>query len=200
MPLPALLFALAAVDMVVVFLVAPSVSGPAFLLAFPVLGPLAIGLLALRQRPGQAAPPAALPEAPAHKALPEAMPPSAAGLRLLSALQEEARLVDFVTEEISGYSDQQVGAAARGIHASLRKALGARMALEPVLPGEEGDRVEVPAGFDPAAIRIVGTPSGKPPYRGVLRHAGWRARDARLPVPVAGTDASVLAPAEVEVS
>ena len=197
MQLPMLLFALAAVDAVVVFLVAPAASGSAFLLAVPVLGPLVLGLRARRRRPATAA----LPAAAEPKALPETpASSSAAGLRLLSALQEEARLVDFVAEEISGYSDQQVGAAARGIHASLRKAFDARMALEPVLQGEEGDQVEVPAGFDPAAIRILGTPTGQPPYRGVLRHAGWRAKRARLPMPVAGTDATVLAPAEVEVS
>jgi len=200
MPLPALLFALAAVDMVVALLVAPSLAGRMYLLAFPCLGPLALGFLAMRQRPAEATPPAGLPAAKEPKALLPETPPSAAGLRLLSALQEEARLVDFVTEEISGYSDQQVGAAARGIHAALRKALNARMALEPVLAGEEGDRVEVPAGFDPAAIRILGTPSGRPPYAGVLRHAGWRAKDAHLPMPVPGTDSAVLAPAEVEVS
>ena len=197
MSLAPLLFALAAVDAAVAFLVAPSASGGALaLLSVPVVGPLALGVLALRQKPQAAA----LPAAPERPALAEAPPPAAGGLRLLAALQEEARLVDFVKEDISGYSDQQVGAAVRGIHSSLGKALRERMALEPVLAGEEGDAVEVPAGFDPAAIRLVGTPSGKPPYKGVLRHAGWRAKDARLPAPVPGTDASVLSPAEVEVS
>jgi hypothetical protein len=121
------------------------------------------------------------------------------GLRLLAALQEEARLLDFVHEDIAGYSDEQVGSAVRGIHASLRKALAERLDLEPILAGEDGDTVEVPAGFDPGRIRITGRPSGEPPFRGVLRHGGWRARAARLPQPSSGSDPAVLMPAEVEV-
>ena len=125
--------------------------------------------------------------------------PSAPGLRLLAALQEEARLIDFVREDLDDYPDEQVGAAVRGIHASLRKALDERLSLGPVLEGEDGEIVEVPAGFDPATIRLTGNPSGEPPFRGVLRHGGWIAGEARLPIPSPGSDAAILAPAEVEV-
>ena len=67
------------------------------------------------------------------------------------------------------------------------------------LPGEDGDRIEVPADFEPALIRVTGKLGGGPPYDGVLRHGGWRARDVRLPAPSPGSDPTILLPAEVEV-
>jgi uncharacterized protein DUF2760 len=134
-----------------------------------------------------AAPPAAPPD-----------PVENAALRLLATLQEEGRLVDFFTEDIAPYSDEQVGAATRGIHASCQKALKSAVAMEPIVPGDEGATVTVPAGFDPAAIRLVGNVTGAPPFTGVLRHAGWRATAVDLP-PRGGQDPKVIAPAEVEI-
>jgi hypothetical protein len=45
---------------------------------------------------------------------------------------------------------------------------------------------------------LTGRVEGEPPYRGVLRHRGWRATRLDLPVAVGAHNASVLAPAEVE--
>jgi hypothetical protein len=42
-------------------------------------------------------------------------PPDSA-LVLLGLLQKEGRLVDFLQEEITAYSDQEIGAAARVVH------------------------------------------------------------------------------------
>src|SRR5258708_33455175 len=42
--------------------------------------------------------------------------PSGAPLRLLSVLQREGRLVDFLLEDIQAYPDAQVGSAVRYIH------------------------------------------------------------------------------------
>ena len=47
--------------------------------------------------------------------------------------------------------------------------------LEPVIAGEEGRPTVVEPGFEPAAVKLVGTVAGEPPFRGVLRHRGWRA-------------------------
>ncbi len=120
-------------------------------------------------------------------------------LKLLAVLQEEARLIDFVQENIEGYDDAEVGAAARAVHAGLRKALAARVRLVPLHEGEEGVAVEIPPGFDPERLRVSGHPRGNPPWHGVLVHPGWQALEIRLPVPTEGADASLLAPAEVEV-
>jgi hypothetical protein len=145
---------------------------------------------------------ATVPTAPApvgnRAAEPPAEPAEHTALRLLATLQEEGRLVDFFTEDLNAYSDEQIGAATRGIHASCRKALHAAVTVEPVMPGEEGATVTIPAGFDPAAIRLVGAVSGTPPFTGVLRHAGWRATAVNLPKR-SGHDPQVIAPAEVEI-
>jgi hypothetical protein len=53
-------------------------------------------------------------------------------------------------------------------------------------------------GFDAAAIRLAGNVVGKAPFHGSLSHRGWRAAAVRLPKLAEGHDASVLAPAEVE--
>jgi hypothetical protein len=145
---------------------------------------------------------ATVPTAPAPAAVTAPVqpsePPEHAALRLLAALQEEGRLVDFFSEDIAPYSDEQIGAATRGIHESCRKALRSAVTVEPVMPGEEGATVTVPPGFDPAAIRLVGEVTGTPPFTGVLRHAGWRATAIHLP-PRTGLDPKVIAPAEVEI-
>lgn len=142
--------------------------------------------------------PAPAPVAAARADAPPAEPAEHAALRLLATLQEEGRLVDFFAEDINGYSDEQIGAATRGIHANCRKALHAAVVVEPVMAGEEGATVTVPAGFDPAAIRLVGAVSGTPPFTGVLKHAGWRATSVNLPKR-GGQDPQVIAPAEVEI-
>lgn len=107
-------------------------------------------------------------------------------LDVLAALQREGRLIDFCEEDLAGFSDAQVGAAARTVHDGCRKALRSLVTLAPVRGETEGAPVEVPPGFDPRALRLVGNVVGNPPFRGVLRHHGWRAGE------------TVIAPAEVE--
>jgi hypothetical protein len=171
----------------------PCATCVAWLVGAPIaLAMLIVGVLARRSpTPGVHAAPAPAP-APRE-------PDEAPALRLLGMLQEEGRFVDFLEEDLAAYPDEQIGAAARGIHEGCRKALHERLVLEPVLRANEGDAVTVEPGFDPAAIRLTGNVSGAPPFRGVLRHAGWRVRQATLPVG-RGQDPNVIAPAEVEIT
>jgi hypothetical protein len=148
---------------------------------------------------------AALPEpAPAPKdakplPAPKSEPPPAdPALQLLSLLQREGRLVDFLEQDVAGFKDEEIGAAARVVHEGCRKALRAHAALEPVRKEEEGAKVEIEEGFSPAEVKLSGDVKGRGPYKGVLRHRGWRAKELRLPVPAAGYDPHVLAPAEIE--
>jgi hypothetical protein len=113
-------------------------------------------------------------------------------------LQREGRLVDFLEEDLSGFPDASIGAAARTVHAGCKRALEEYFRLEPVLKDAEGAQVTVPRGFDAAAIRLTGNVVGEPPFKGSLRHHGWRAREVKLPPPRDGVDAALLAPAEVE--
>jgi hypothetical protein len=118
---------------------------------------------------------------------------------LLAVLQREGRLIDFLREKIEPYSDEQVGAAVRSIHESCRKALDEHLSLEPVRSEEEGEKVEIENGFDPSAIRLTGKVSGKPPFRGTLRHRGWRTSRIELPADPLGQDPTIVFPAEIEV-
>jgi hypothetical protein len=119
-------------------------------------------------------------------------------LRLLTLLQREGRLLDFLLEDIQGAPDEQVGAGVRELHRKAQAVVKEHLVLEPVLPKTEGETVEVPPSFDPSAIRLTGNVTGQPPFRGVLQHHGWRVKNYTLPTPPEGQDQFVLAPAEVE--
>lgn len=121
-------------------------------------------------------------------------------LRVLAILQRDGRLVDFLQEDIDAYSNEQIGAAVRDIHRGCRKALRDYLTVEPVMGAAEDAEVTVPADFDPAEIRLTGNVRGTPPFRGVLKHHGWRVRSVQLPaLPGTRQDSAVLAPAEVEI-
>ena len=143
----------------------------------------------------EALPPAPEPEKP--KKLPEALPVTSA-LQLLGLLQREGRFVDFVQEDLAKRSDAEIGAVARVVHEGCRKALRAHATIAPVRSEAEGSSLVLAAGFSPEEVKLVGNVQGSAPYKGVLRHRGWRAEHLELPVPVDGHDARVLAPAEVE--
>jgi len=119
-------------------------------------------------------------------------------LAMLALLQREGRLVDFLKDSVDGASDADIGAAAREVHRGCRKVIDQYMSFEPVMPGEQDAKVAVPKGFDPAEVRLIGEAKGEPPYRGTLRHHGWRVVDAKLPALAEGVDRTVVAPAEVE--
>ncbi len=125
--------------------------------------------------------------------------PDGVALRLLATLQEEARLLDFIAEDVASYSDDQVGAAARGVHAGLVRALQERVSFAPLRGEQEGDAVTLEEGYSPASVRLVGSPSGEPPWKGSLVHPGWVATRVALPQPTRGGDSRILAPAEIEV-
>jgi hypothetical protein len=113
-------------------------------------------------------------------------------------LQREGRLLDFLLENIQAYPDEQIGAAVRDIHRQAQAALKEHLVLEPVLSQSEGAAVEVPAGFDPSAVRLTGNVTGQPPFKGTLQHHGWRVKEIKLAAPPEGQDEFVLMPAEVE--
>lgn len=159
-------------------------------LAFRVLGDAALAAQLVAPAP---AAPAPKPAAPAPAPAPE---PTALGL--LALLQREGRLVDFLEEDVSGFSDADIGAAARVVHTGSRKVLRQYLKLEPALAGTEGDPVSVPAGFSAERIRLTGNVTGQPPFRGTLKHRGWYAAAVTLPAVSPALDARVIAPAEVE--
>lgn len=128
-----------------------------------------------------------------------AVEPADRAIQILALLQRDGRLIDFFTEDIAPYQDAQIGAAVRDVHENCRRALENYLRLEPIIAEGEGRPVTIEPGFDPAEIKLIGNVTGRPPLRGVLRHGGWRVKEAHLPPLPAGNGRSVIAPAEVEV-
>ena len=127
-------------------------------------------------------------------------PAQSEAITLLATLQREARLIDFFKEDISEYSDEQVGAAVREIHRESRSVLERFFDIRPILTDAEGASVEVPAGFDAARYRMTGKLTGNAPFRGTLRHHGWEAAKCELPEFIGSPSAAkTITPAEVEI-
>ena len=172
---------------------------------FSILGDGDFAASVLRLRSGAAPTPAPAPAAapvaapapaPAPVVIKEATPEAA--LQLLGLLQRDARFIDFVEEDIAKYSDADIGAAARLVHDGCRATLREHFTIQPVRDEAEGSRVTINEGFDATAIRLTGNVVGKAPFSGSISHRGWRAADVRLPKLTQSHDATVLAPAEVE--
>jgi hypothetical protein len=151
----------------------------------------------LQPEPEQVSAPAEVPPQPVpSRPLREAAPDAA--LQLLALLQRDARLIDFTQENLTNYSDADIGAAARLVHEGCSKVLREHFTIVPVREEAEGTGITLDEGFDAAAIRLTGNVVGKPPFRGSISHRGWRASDVRLPRLTENHDVAVLAPAEVE--
>ena len=135
---------------------------------------------------------------PAPKPSPQARPSDGA-LQILGLLQRDSRLIDFLMEDVSAYSDEQVGAAVRTLHDQCRDSLNRYLRLAPVIDAVEGSFTKLDTN-DPATVKLLGNVpvSGKAPG-GILRHKGWRAEKIDLPATAAGQSVAVIAPAEVEI-
>jgi len=119
---------------------------------------------------------------------------------LLGILQRDARLVDFLMEDISAYDDEQVGAAVRSVHDQCRDSLLRYVSLTPVIDAVEGAYTSVaalPATERVWLVKFIGNVPAQPPDGGTLRHKGWRVEKTALPAPRRGS--RVIAPAEIEV-
>ena len=150
-----------------------------------------------RAAEAKAAPPKAAAAPPPPPPEPE-RPAGEDALVLLATLQREARLVDFLKEDLSGYDDTQVGAAVRDVHRDAGKVLDRLFALKPAVDAEEGARLD-PAAQPAGRVTTTGAATAGP---GVLVHAGWAATRVNLPARTGPADdeaVRLIAPAEVEV-
>jgi hypothetical protein len=119
-------------------------------------------------------------------------------LQMLGILQRDSRLVDFLMEDISGYADDQIGAAVRELHDQCRDSIARYVSLTPVIDGVEGTYAKAP-GSDANLVKFVGNVPAQPPAGGTLRHKGWRASRVDLPAIATKQDATIIAPAEIEI-
>ncbi|QFY45049.1 DUF2760 domain-containing protein [Candidatus Methylospira mobilis] len=150
-----------------------------------------------------AAPVSETPSASNGSSIPEKpvqAPEIAAGsaLQLLALLQQEARFVDFLQENVAVYSDQEIGAAARVVHDGCVKIVRKHFDIRPVYEQSEGSSITLPPGFDASSTRLIGNVVGHAPFTGTLVHRGYRATRCELPHLTAGHDPHIIAAAEVE--
>ncbi len=138
------------------------------------------------------------PAAPPKPVAPE-VKTSDGALQMLAILQRDARLIDFLMEDISGYADDQVGAAVRSLHEQSRAALGRYVTLKPVIDGVEHTVTKVDSR-DPNSVKLLGNvPADGKVTQGILRHKGWKVERVELPKIAGSQSVQVLAPAEVEI-
>ncbi len=145
--------------------------------------------------------PAPPPELPAVLSMP---PPakqeraSDGALQLLALLQREGRFVDFVEQDVAAFPDADIGAAARVVHEGCRRALHAHARVVSVRSEAEGASLTLSEASP--EVKLVGNVAGAAPFRGVLRHRGWRVQSLSLPKRIGAQDPEVIAPAELELA
>lgn len=167
---------------------------------------LLVSLLASPGRKADSAPPADVDTTPATavpapaSVAPAANQAEAEVVSFLALFQEKGRLIDFLMEDISGFTDAQVGAAARVVHSGCAAVLKESFAVRPVRDEREGDRISVPAGYAADEYRLIGRIAGEAPFSGILVHRGWKTEQVKLPRLVRrdGDRLPTIAPAEVE--
>jgi len=121
-----------------------------------------------------------------------------AALQLLSLLQKEARFIDFIQENMTAFSDADIGAAARIVHGGCSKVIKEHFTLSPVSLDQEGSRVTLNKGFDASRFRLTGKIVGEAPFNGILVHKGWQVTELNLPKLTEGHNPNIIAAAEVE--
>ena len=121
-------------------------------------------------------------------------------VNFLAILQERGRFVDFLMDDITPYSDAQVGAAGRVLHEGCKAVLLEHFGIRPMREEGEGSKITIPTGYAPDDYRLVGKITGEAPFTGTLVHHGWRVEWVRLPrlLRASADRLPAIAPAEVE--
>jgi hypothetical protein len=149
-----------------------------------------------------------LPEVPkpavaeAVKPVPASVPQNqsqAEVVTLLGIFQEKGRFIDFLMEDITPYSDADVGGVARAVHQGCKEALNEHFHIEPISTEGEGATITVPAGYSADEFRLVGNLSGDAPFTGKVVHKGWKTTSVKLPRVLKTDRLPAIAPAQVEV-
>ncbi len=157
-----------------------------------------LGLLRRKPTP-EAAPPVQAPKAEPAVAQPSAESIAQAQVvQLLARLQEKGRLVDFAMDDITPYSNEEIGAGARVVHQGCSEVLKEIFDIHAVHLGDEGETLSLAADFDARAYRLVGKVPEQPPFTGTVLHRGWKTNKVTLPR-LTDTAREIIAPAEVEI-
>lgn len=125
-------------------------------------------------------------------------------VQMLRVLQQESGLVDFLTEDLSAYSDSQLAHGVRTMQPSARDALLRTVRLAPVVDKPEGETHDFPRHpmecLTSGSLTLEGRPHDfETIHGGILRHRGWRAAEVHLLTPPLALDPTVIHPATYEV-
>jgi len=122
-----------------------------------------------------------------------------AAITLLAALQRDARLIDFIQEPLAGFSDAQIGAAARNVHDDCAKVLQRFFDLQPIVNQPEESFIEI-TPENASLFQLTGNLNQPLPSQGKLVHSGWKATKTDLPKWSGQSEtALIVAPSEVEI-
>ena len=183
-----------------VFALVPAAAPYADLLPKVIAGVAALLLIAVFVDRSKAASTAAPVKVAPVAAAPLANQADSEVVNFVAILQERGRFVDFLMDDIKGYSDAQVGAAGRVLHEGCKAVLLEHFGIRPMREEGEGSKVTVPTGYAPDDYRLVGKISGEAPFTGTLIHHGWRVEWVKLPrlLRASADRLPAIAPAEVD--
>lgn len=183
-----------------VFALVPAAAPYADLLPKVIAGVAALLLIAVFVDRSKAASTAAPVKVAPVAAAPLANQADSEVVNFVAILQDRGRFVDFLMDDIKGYSDAQVGAAGRVLHEGCKAVLLEHFGIRPMREEGEGSKVTVPTGYAPDDYRLVGKISGEAPFTGTLIHHGWRVEWVKLPrlLRASADRLPAIAPAEVE--
>jgi hypothetical protein len=77
-------------------------------------------------------------------------------------------------DDITAYSDAQVGGAGRVLHEGCKAVLIEHFGIRPMREEGEGSKITIPTGYAPDDYRLVGKIAGEAPFTGTLVHHGGR--------------------------
>jgi hypothetical protein len=180
----------------------PAAAGFSQILAIAaLLAAIALLVTAFTAKAPQSTPKPAVAEAvkPAPAAITENQA-QAEVVTLLGIFQERGRFIDFLMEDITPYSDADVGGVARAVHQGCKEALKEHFHIEPISTEGEGATITVPAGYSADEFRLVGNLSGEAPFTGKIVHKGWRTTSVKLPRVLKTDHLPAIAPTQVEVN
>lgn len=158
------------------------------------------GQMRIESKPSTVAPATAKPTTTKPTAPATIAPVRSDAISLIAALQREARLLDIVTEPLDGYSDAQIGAAAKEVLRDTGDVLQRMFGLEPLTELADGADLKTPEKFDAAQYRLTGNVSGDAPFSGTVAHHGWKATKCDVPQWTGEkSNAMIIAPIELEI-
>lgn len=123
-------------------------------------------------------------------------------LSFLSLLQEKGRFLDFLMDDVSQYTDAQIGAAGRVVHQGCSQVLSDVLNVSPLHEKEEGAVIEVQKDSDISTLKVLGKSVDREQFDAKILHRGWGTDAVNIPRRVSELPCRegkyVISPVEVE--